>query len=143
MYILQCADVLDKLRHKTDGVDCCDLGLTFQHSVLAQGMPFTFSYAKNPGKRLVRAWRSGRNYPPASVQTSSSRSDIAFAYTLSDTMALRIGQILRGNNWNYRLVETLGNRHVYSDVYKAELVPRGSSRLPGKWFVNMQLNPLT
>ncbi|KAF2254518.1 kinase-like protein [Trematosphaeria pertusa] len=50
-------------------------------------------------------------------------------------MALHIGQMLRGAKWNYLLVEALGNQTVRSNVFKAEIVPRAQSKLPGKWAV--------
>lgn len=42
-----------------------------------------------------------------------------------DHMSLRIGQILRGNKWNYRLVKQLGvgDKTVTSHVFKAKVLP--------------------
>jgi hypothetical protein len=51
-------------------------------------------------------------------------------------MALRIGLTLRGARWNYLLVEALGNKTVSSDVFKAEIIPRFKSQLPGKGLVS-------
>lgn len=40
-------------------------------------------------------------------------------------MALRIGQTLHGNKWNYRLVKQLGvgDKTITSHVFKAEVLP--------------------
>jgi hypothetical protein len=53
-------------------------------------------------------------------------------------MALHIRQTLRGVRWNYLLVEALGNKTVSSDVFKAEIIPRVDSQLPGKWLVSQE-----
>jgi hypothetical protein len=39
-------------------------------------------------------------------------------------MALGVGQTLRDAQWNYLLVEALGNHTVLSDVSKAEIILR-------------------
>ncbi|KAF2273259.1 kinase-like protein [Westerdykella ornata] len=50
-------------------------------------------------------------------------------------MVLRIGQTLRGTRWNYLLVESLRNHTASSTIFKAEIIPRAESQLPGKWAV--------
>ncbi|KAF2490353.1 kinase-like protein [Lophium mytilinum] len=56
-------------------------------------------------------------------------------------MALRIGQTLRGARWDYLLVESLGSRTVRSSVFKAEIISRSQSQLPGKWAVIKTTSP--
>jgi hypothetical protein len=50
-------------------------------------------------------------------------------------MALRIGQIIWGARWNYLLVEALADKRAWSNVFKAEIIPRVESHIPGKWQV--------
>ncbi|KAH8731054.1 hypothetical protein GQ44DRAFT_372052 [Phaeosphaeriaceae sp. PMI808] len=50
-------------------------------------------------------------------------------------MSLRIGQMLRGAKWNYRLIEALNNHIASSDVSKAEIIHRTESQFTGKWAV--------
>ncbi|KAF2787819.1 hypothetical protein K505DRAFT_367024 [Melanomma pulvis-pyrius CBS 109.77] len=50
-------------------------------------------------------------------------------------MALRIGQVLHGARWNYRLVESLSYPTSNSHVFKAEIIPPVQSKLLEKWAV--------
>jgi hypothetical protein len=54
----------------------------------------------------------------------------------SKTMALRLGATLRGSKYSYRLVEKLGDKTVFSPVFKAEVLPGVQSLLPkNRWYV--------
>ncbi|CZT03806.1 uncharacterized protein RCO7_07568 [Rhynchosporium graminicola] len=52
------------------------------------------------------------------------------------TMALRIGTTLRGSKYSFRLVEKLGDKTVFSSVFKAEVLPGIQALLPkNRWAV--------
>jgi hypothetical protein len=51
-------------------------------------------------------------------------------------MALRLGATLRGSKYSFRLVEKLGDKTVFSPVFKAEVLPGVQSLLPkNRWYV--------
>lgn len=51
-------------------------------------------------------------------------------------MALRLGATIRGNKYSFRLVEKLGDKTVFSPVFKAEVLPGVQSLLPkSRWAV--------
>ncbi|EPE24429.1 hypothetical protein GLAREA_08281 [Glarea lozoyensis ATCC 20868] len=45
-------------------------------------------------------------------------------------MALRIGNTIRGRKYSYRLIEKLGDKTIFSPVFKAELLPGVQYLLP-------------
>lgn len=54
----------------------------------------------------------------------------------SKIMALRLGTTLRGSKYSFRLVEKLGDKTVFSHVFKAEVLPGVQSLLPkNRWYV--------
>jgi hypothetical protein len=54
----------------------------------------------------------------------------------SKTMALRLGTTLRGSKYSFRLVKKLGDKTVFSPVFKAEVLPGVQSLLPkNRWCV--------
>lgn len=50
-------------------------------------------------------------------------------------MSLKIGSVLSGAKWRYLLVARLGDHTVFSNVFKAEVLPGIQSKTPVKLYV--------
>ncbi|KAI1977064.1 hypothetical protein LOZ53_006453 [Ophidiomyces ophidiicola] len=56
-------------------------------------------------------------------------------------MSLKVGSVLSGIKWRYRLIDRLGDHTVFSSVFKAEILPGSQSKVPTKFAVIKTTDP--